>query len=131
MCCTGVLKRPYEVTLDIQIQIRLLHLLQKINEGESLSEWNCFILMSFCVMTRRYSSVCDGTSQLTSPAPVCVSIFTCKMTLSAAESLERLNCLESALSLLEGVNQDFFIQLEDYNSLRMSLTELVSYTPSD
>lgn len=39
---------------------------------------------------------------------------------------DQIDCLESALSLLEDVNHNFNIQPEDYNSVKTSLKELVS-----
>lgn len=48
------------------------------------------------------------------------------MALSAAVPFEQIDCLESALSLLEDVNHNFKIQQEDYNSVKTSLRELVS-----
>lgn len=35
MFYTGILKRPYEVTCDTQIQIRLLQFLGEVNESDS------------------------------------------------------------------------------------------------
>lgn len=39
---------------------------------------------------------------------------------------DQIDCLESALILLEDVNHNFIIQQEDYNSVKTSLKELVS-----
>lgn len=39
---------------------------------------------------------------------------------------DQIDCLESALTLLEDVNHTFIIQQEDYNSVKTSLKELVS-----
>lgn len=39
---------------------------------------------------------------------------------------DQIDCLESALTLLEDVNHNFIIQQEDYNSVKTALKELVS-----
>lgn len=39
---------------------------------------------------------------------------------------DQIDCLESALTILEGVNHTLIIQQEDYNSVKTSLKELVS-----
>lgn len=116
MCYPGILKLPYEVTSDTQIQIQLLHFLGQVNEsdnsGNEVLEISSCLYPAYCI-----SSLYNSKNNI---------ILLSSLPLFAAVPFDRIDCLESALSLLEDVNHNFNVQQEDYNRVKTLLKELVS-----
>lgn len=83
---------------------------------QSVKCFHSHLLVNNCSFIFRIIDLCDKVSLWS---------YLLKWSLSAAVSFDQIICLESALILLEDVNQEFRIQQEDYNSVHASLKELV------
>lgn len=124
---TGLLSRPLEITDVTHLRVRILQFLICINQVENFGKIALIgshsfpiALLKICLINEKGLYMCLFASKETVGFLMVISLY-----LTDSFDTDEMNPLESALELLESINQDFNISLPDYKNACISLKELV------
>lgn len=126
---TGLLSRPLEITDVTHLRVRILQFLICINQVENFGKIALIgshsllpiALLKMNLINEKGLYMCLFASKETVEFLMVIYPFY----LTDSFDTDEMNPLESALELLESINQDFNISLPDYKNACISLKELV------